>query len=182
MFLARACYPAGFLSGPPLLLGCAHGKTFVPSIFHVCCVYVQDKRAALQQFNGSIYSPATAMAVTVPQLLTLTACLSVDDPVAAHHYCGGLVCVAGYGDATCADVIMSAGCIPHVIDCLRRWPADWNVVTRACWALAGLAENGSASVRAAIKHLPGIQTTLQAAKESVLDNGHAARALSALGL
>jgi hypothetical protein len=114
--------------------------------------------------------------------LTLTACLSVDDAEAAWYYCYGLSRVAAWGDASCADVIMSAGCIPHVIDCLRRWPADENVVPNACWALAKLAENGSATVRTAIKSIPGIHDTLQAAKASGLDRGYAARALSALGL
>ena len=143
---------------------------------------MQDKRAALKRFNYSIHSRAAAKAVTVPQLLTLTACLSVDDAEAAYYYCRGLVLVAYFGDASCADVIMSAGCIPHVIDCLRRWPANGYVVLNACLALAQLAAKGSATVRTAIKSIPGIHDTLQAAKASGLDNGHAARALSALGL
>jgi hypothetical protein len=149
---------------------------------YVCCVCVQDKRAALQKFRWSINSAADAKAVTVPQLLTLTAWLSVDDAGAAWYYCFGLAHVAAWGDASCADVIMSAGCIPHVIDCLRRWPAEKYVVPNACWALAKLAEKGSATVHTAIKSIPGIHDTLQAAKASGLDGGHAALALSALGL
>ncbi len=130
----------------------------------------------------SIGSEADANAVTVPQLLTLTACLSLDDAVAANSYCYGLARVADSGDASCADVIMSAGCIPHVIVRLRRWPADEEVVYNACGALARLAAKGSTSVRTAINSVPGIQATLQAAKESGLDGGLAAEALSALGL
>ncbi len=119
----------------------------------------------------------------MPQLLAATACLIVDDAVIAVYYCEVVSYVAVYGDASCADVIASAGCIPHVINCLRRWPAESNVVLRACQALAELAEKGSASVRTAIETVPGIQATLQAAKASGLDSyGYAARALSALGL
>jgi hypothetical protein len=128
-----------------------------------------------------INSEAAAKAVTVPQLLTATACLSMDCREAAQYYCRGLALVALHGDASCADVIMSAGCIPHVIDCLRRWPADGSVVYSACSALALLAKKGSASVHTAIKGVPGIQATLQASKASGLDDGYAARAFSALG-
>jgi hypothetical protein len=157
-------------------------KSLLCLFLYVCFVCVQDKRAALEKFWSSITSKAAAKAVIVPQLLRLTACLSVDDVGSAWDYCAGLTNVAAWGDASCADVIMSAGCIPHVIDCLRRWPADENVVGNACWALASLAEKGSASVRTAIKSIPGIQSTLQAAKASGLDRGIAAAALSALGL
>ncbi len=149
------------------------------------CLCVQGKLAALQKFRLSAEAfdtEADAKAVTVPQLLTLTACLSMDDAEAARYYCTGLALVADCGDVSCADVIMSAGCIPHVIDCLRHWPAHKGVVWNACWALAELAEKGSDSVRTAIKSVPGTQATLQAAKESGLDSGLAARALSALGL
>ncbi len=148
---------------------------------------MQDKRAALTKFRESVCEEgegpkAVSCAVKVPQLLTLTACLSLEDPVSAKEYCLGLAYVATYGDASCADVIMSAGCIPHVIDCLRRWPADRGVVFNACLALARLAEKGSAPVRTAIKSIPGVKDTLQAAKASGLDGGYAADALSALGL
>ncbi len=143
---------------------------------------MQEKRTALKKFYDSIYSSAAAKAVTVPQLLTLTAWLSMDDAMAVEYYCRGLASVAHYGDASCADVIMSAGCVPHVTDCLRRWPADRSVVTAACVALLWLATKGSATVPTAIKSVTGIQTTLQAAKKSGLDNGYAAAALRALGL
>ncbi len=157
-------------------------KSLLCLILYVCCVCVQDKRAALKKFYDSINSEAAAKAVTVPQLLTLTAWLSVDDAMAAGYYCTGLWRVAYEGDASCADVIMPAGCIPHVIDCLRRWPADRRVVNNACLALALLAVKGSATVRTAIKSIPGIKATLQAAKASGLDADNAAQALSALGL
>ncbi len=148
----------------------------------MCCDCVQGKRAALQTFWDSNNNPAAAKAVTVPQLLTLTAWLSIDDAKTAFYYCASLACVAGHGDASVCDVILSAGCIPHVIDCLRRWPADSSVLTNACWALANLAVNGSASVHDAIKSVPGIQATLQAAEKTGLDFGRAALALEQLGL
>jgi hypothetical protein len=105
---------------------------------------------------------------------------------AARYYCRGMRLVTGDGGTSCAGVIMSAGCIPHVIDCLRRWPAHGLVVWNACQALAILAEKGSASVCTAIRSVLGIQATLQAAKQSGLalseDDDWAALALRALGL
>jgi hypothetical protein len=155
---------------------------------NVCYVYicmfvvcVQEKRAVLETFYGSINGKADAKAVTVPQLLTLTACLRVDDAQAAEYYCRGLASVTSFGDESCADVIMSAGCIPHVIDCLRRWPADKFVVYSACWGVYLLAVKGSASVHTVIKSFPGIQGTLQAANDSGL-TFYAADALRALDL
>jgi hypothetical protein len=172
----------GFLSGSPAPAGLRAWQKVCLLFLYVCCVCVQDKRAALEKFMDSIYCEAAAKAVTVPRLLTLTACLSMDDAVAAWRYCFGLARVAYWGGASCADVIMSAGCIPHVIDCLRHWPADQGVVSNACMALYRLAEKGSATVRTAIKSVPGIRATLQAAKASGLDSGWAADALKKLGL
>ncbi len=181
--MARACYPAGFLSGSPAHVWAARmEKCLLGSFSCVCCVCAQDKRAALEKFRNSINSEAAAKAVTVPQLLTLIACLSVDDAEAAVYYCTGLAHVADWGGASGCDVIMSAGCIPHVFDCLRRWPAENYVVTYACWALAKLAVWGSYSVRTAIRSVPGIRDTLQAAKASGLDGTYAADALKLLDL
>jgi len=175
VWISRSCWAARM------------AKSLLCLFLYVCCVCVQDKRAALEKFWNSIDSlgsEAVAKAVTVPQLLTLTACLSMDDAEAAWYYCRGLARVAYWGGASGCDVIMSAGCIPHVIDCLRRWPAHgpMGVVANACYALALLAEKGSATVGTAIKSIPGIRDTLQAAKASGLDDDWAADALSALGL
>ncbi len=126
-----------------------------------------------------------ACAVTVSKAAWLTACLNLEDPVAAKEYCIGLYLVAFLARASGCDVIKSAGCIPIIAECLRRWPADGpkGVVEDACGALYWLAENGSSSVRTAIKSVPGIQATLVAAKKSRLDGdmGWAALALEKLG-
>jgi hypothetical protein len=157
----------------------------------VCLFGVQDKRAALTKFRESVSADtnpaghkAAARAVTVPKAAWLTACLSLEDPVAAKEYCKGLECVVQYSGASGCDVVMSAGCIPVIVECLRRWPADGpkGVVHYTCWALYNLAEKGSSSVRTAIKSVPGIQAMLEAAKESRLEVGAAARALRKLRL
>ncbi len=170
VWISRSCWAARMAS------------SLLCSFLYVCCVCVQDKQAALEKFYDNINSRADAMAVTVPRLLTLTACLSVDDAKAAAYYCMGLGRIAYNGGASGCDVIMSAGCIPHVIDCLRRWPADGAVVRTACLALATLAVNGSASVHDAMRSVIGIQATLQAAEQSGLDPFFATRTLSLLGL
>ncbi len=106
----------------------------------------------------------------------------LDDRDAADEYCRGLLRVAAHGDASCADVIVSAGCVPHLIDCLRRWPADRGVVEYACCTFYYLAEKGSASALSTIRSVPGIQATLHAANKSGLAVGIAVRALEKLGL
>ncbi len=150
---------------------------------------VQDKLVALTQFRESVCvsgeaCKAAACAVTVSKAAWLTACVSLEDPVAAKLYCEGLGNVAYEAEASGCDVIMSAGCIPVIVECLRRWPANGpgGVVDNACWALYSLAEKGSASVHTAIKSVPGIQATLQAANDSGLDCGYTAGALENLGL
>ncbi len=152
---------------------------------------MQDKLAALTKFRESTSATInpkgckeTACSMTVSKAAWLTACLSLENPVAAKEYCYSLMCVAQYARASGCDVIKSAGCIPKVVECLRRWPADGpgGVVKDACWALDQLAFHGTASVRTAIKEVPGIQATLVAAKKSLLDRGHAAAALEKLGM
>jgi hypothetical protein len=173
-------------SSAPDELGTCSKLCYVSLLLSACCrcACVQDKRAALNKFGSTMMSPAAAKSLTVPQLVTLTACLELEDQHAAHQYCLGLWSAVFYGDASCADVIVSAGCVPHLIDCLRRWSTvgPWGVVYYACWALDLLAEKGSTSARTAINSVSGIQATLQAAKESALDGGYAATALEKLSL
>ncbi len=127
----------------------------------------------------SINSEAAAKAVTVPQLLTLTAWLSVDDELAARYYCAGLAHVALLGGESDCAGIMLAGCIPHVIECLRRWPDEGNVADSACHVLVNLAKKGSELVRATIKRVPGVQATLLEVTRSGLSPDEV-RALDAL--
>ncbi len=154
---------------------------------------MQNKLAALTKFRESVSistNPsgyeAAACAVTVSKAAWLTACLSLEDPVAAKEYCRGLGSVALWADASGCDVIMSAGCIPIIVECLRRWPADGpdGVVQSACRALNHVGVWGSASVRTAIISVPGLRALLVAAKESGLDGEGrwAAEALKKLGL
>ncbi len=151
---------------------------------------MQDKRAALTKFRASVSDgsdedcKATARSVTESKAAWLTACLNLEDPAAVIEYCWGLVCVARLVGASGCDVIMSAGCIPIIVECLRRWPDDGpsGVVSFSCGALNMLAHKGSASVRTAISTVPGIQATLVAAEESGQSDGWAAQALQRLGL
>jgi hypothetical protein len=173
------------------MLGCCSRARMASSaLCLIVCVCVQDKLAALTKFRESVSGAtnregckAAARAVTVSKAAWLTACVSPTDPVAAKEYCFGLACVAYNAGVSGCDVIM-AGCVPIIVECLRRWPVDGpgGVVHHACCALNNLAWKGSACVRAAIKSVPGIQATLIAAKESRLEDRNAALALEKLGL
>ncbi len=149
---------------------------------------MQDKRTALRKFIGRMNNEdnplkvSAARKVSVPQLATLTACLVLEDRIAASWYSNGLGWLASVANAPGCDVIMSAGCIPAIVECLRRWPADKEVLSDVCWALHELAKHGSASVRDAIKCVPGIVETLQAADASEqFDDDYAADTLELLG-
>ncbi len=119
-----------------------------------------------------------AASVAVPQLVWLTACLVLEDRVAARRYCDGLgwaaLCPDGF------DVILSAGCIPSIIDCLRRWSADQKLVYLACEVLHFLARDGSTLARIAINSVPGIVDLLQAADASGFADNYAADILKNL--
>ncbi len=189
MFLARSVLPGEFVVW---MLGCCSCARMASSLScSFMCICVQDKRAALTKFRESVSNVtnpkghmAAASAVTVSKAAWLTACLSLEDPVAAKEYCWGLGWVAFHAEASGCDVIMSAGCLPIIVECLRRWPADGpdGVVEYACLAFYRLAKYGSASVHTAIKSVPGIRAMLVAAKKSGLDRGLAARAVERLGL
>ncbi len=166
-----------------LLFACVHVKQLL--LFRLSYVCVQDKLAALTKFRESVNGhTAAACAVTVTTADWLTACLSLEDPGVAKEYCYSLACVAQYAEASGCDVIMSAGCIPIIVECLRRWPADGpeGVVAHACLALRMLAEYGTVTVHTTIKSVPGIKAMLVAAKTSRLDYGDAKRAIKKLGL
>jgi hypothetical protein len=142
----------------------------------------QDKRWVLKKGVSRISGPDLYTAVAVPsvaELTWLTSCVSLDDRVACKRYCIGLFFVATRLQAPGCEVIVSAGCIPAVIECLHRWPADAGVVSGACYVLCSLARN-RASVTA-LTSVPGIVDTLQAADASGLAYDNAADTLDLLG-
>ena len=72
-----------------------------------------------------------------------------------------------------------------IIDQLRRWSEEANVVVDACIALNNLASVGSAAVKSAMRSVPDCEALLRAARASGLDvhDGRqwAAEALTKLG-
>ncbi len=106
---------------------------------------------------------AVALAVTVPQLVWLTACLVLDDQVAVTRFYEALFLVAEGAKASGCDIIMLAGCIPVIVECLRRWSTEQQFLLGGCKLLHRLTALGSTSVHAAIKSVPGITDTLEAA-------------------
>ncbi len=152
----------------------------------VCHDAVQAKVGMLTKFADSVSNAAdgkaAARAVTPQKLAWLTACVMMDVRDSALVYCLGLRHVAGQADSAGCDVIASSGCIPVIVECLRRWPADEQVVEHAVLALYKLVDNGSASVHAVIKSVTGIKAALEAAKASRLDDDPAAFALTKLDL
>ncbi len=122
-----------------------------------------------------------ARAVTVPQLVWLTACVVLEDQFAMSCFSRFLGHVACGANASGCAVIISAGCIPIIVECLHHWPADVDIVPSACRTLLSVARYGSATVRSAIKCLPGIVDTLHVADASGLAGDDSADALELLG-
>ncbi len=146
------------------------------------CGHWQGKLAALVSFRKKVcLERGAAGAVTAPQLVQLSAYLSLEDRNAAYEYCFGLsrVIVAGG-----CDIVLSSGCIPIIVECLRRWPADGpeGIVFYACEALYALVVYGSAAVHTAITRVPGVKATLEAAERSRLEAGYSRAVLNLPGM
>ncbi len=149
-------------------------------------VFEQVKLSALYLFAENVRREDGALAVTEPQLIRLRACLLVEHKEGAKDYCFGIGCVAFYGRSKGCDAILSAGCIPAIVECLRYWPggpADGPgiVVYNACWALYRLTEFGSVTVLDSIRAVPDIRSVLETAARSRLDDYHAVATLRKLG-
>ncbi len=125
---------------------------------------------------------AASTSIKRDTLIQLTGRVMMDQLASVDDYCWGVGCVADHAGSAGCDVILEAGCIPVIIECLRRWPTHgpWGVVYSACWALRWLVTNGSASVVAAVEGVPDIVALVEAAKELGLDCGHAAPILEKL--
>ncbi len=79
-------------------------------------------------------------------------------------------------------MILQAGGIPVIFDCLRSWPSKRNVVGYACYVSNNLAKYGSETVKSAMRSVPDCEALLIAADKSKLARGNsAAKALKELG-
>jgi hypothetical protein len=112
---------------------------------------------------------AAAQAVTAVTLARVTGYLVIDDRDSAYMYCNGLGNVAWHGGSLGCATIMAAACIPRIVDCLRAWPADLSVTSKACRTLYYLAENGGEVVKATLRCIPDIKALLAAAIASRMD-------------
>jgi hypothetical protein len=101
-------------------------------------------------------------------LLWYTACVNVGDRTSSENYCLSLSRFVNEANSSAAcGYVLLAGCIPVLIECLRRWSREamgHRVVEYTCQALCKLASKGDDSVRAAIKAAPGIKELLEGAK------------------
>ncbi len=90
--------------------------------------------------------------------------------------------VAKDAESSGCTKIMAAGCIPHIVACLRRWPAEseHEVVRWACAALFWIAAYGDQSVKTAVRNCRDVKALLTAALAAGLDGERAAGALKEL--
>ena len=148
-------------------------------LFVICCC-VQSKLAKLQQYCdrlGNIGDSAAARAITVADVIDVIACIMLKDKHTAEKFCYFMWSIAYYAESPGCDVILQAGGIPVLFDCLRSWPRERAVVWHACGALYRIAVFGSEIVKSAMRSVPDCEALLIAAHKSKLDGGDASKAL-----
>jgi hypothetical protein len=145
---------------------------------------MQSKLAKLQQYCDRINNGVAARAITVADVadvIDVIACIMLKDKHTAEKFCYFMWSIAYYAESPGCDVILQAGGIPVLFDCLRSWPREKDVVSYACWASSCLADWGSETVNSAMRSVPDCEALLIAAHKSSLDDRWAAPALKALG-
>ncbi len=144
-------------------------------------VCVQSNIAKLEQYCDSSYNEAGACTVKVADVVDAIKCASSKDQRTAEKFCEFLWNIAYYAYSQGCDVILQAGGIPVLFDCIRAWPRERNVVWYACCASYFLALNGSITVKSAMRSVPGCEARLIAAHKSKLAKfGHSSYATMAL--
>ena len=134
---------------------------------------MQSKLAKLEQYCDRINSgdSAAACAMTVADVIDGIACVMPKDERTAEQFCAFVGHIAYWAGSSGCDVILQAGGIPVVFDCLRSWPCEEDVVFCACCTLSRLARFGSATVKSAMRSVPDCEALLIAAHKSKLDGG-----------
>ena len=148
---------------------------------------MQSKLAKLEQYCDRISTRsdrsgfAAARAITVADVIDGIACVMPKDKRTAEKFCNFMGLIALFAESSGCDVILQAGGIPVLFDCLRSWPREKDVVFCACYASNYLAGHGSETVKSAMRSVPDCEALLIAAHKSKLDGGGAAAALEMLG-
>ena len=146
---------------------------------------MQSKLAKLEQYCDRIDtsgdSAAAACEITVADVIDGIACVMPKDMRTAEKFCYFMQRIARWAESSGCDVILQAGGIPVLFDCLRSWPGEKDVVNLACQASHNLAAYGSKAVKSAMRSVPDCEALLIAAQKSELDDGWAAPALKELG-
>jgi hypothetical protein len=123
-----------------------------------------------------------ARTITVGDVTIAIVCTLPKDARTANKFCYFMWNIAGYANSPGCDVILQAGGIPVLFDCLRSWPAVKPVVEYACWALHYLTVYGSTTVKLAMRNVPNCEALLTAASLSKLDKNYAGDSLAELAL
>ncbi len=165
---------------------CLRSVSLIISIcYFVICCCLQSELAKLQQYCARIKkrgdSAAAARAITVADVIDGIACVMPNDQLTALQFCEFMRLIAFWAGSSGCDVILQAGGIPVVFDCLRSWPCEKDVVTTACASSSFLTLYGSETVKSAMRSVPDCEALLIAAHKSKLDISQAATALERLG-
>ncbi len=121
-----------------------------------------------REVDKEVYQP-----VTVSQLVWLTACLVLEDRITVDFYCYIMHTVADQDDA--AEVIIEAGCIPTLAECLRHWSADAEAVHSIFTAFFETAKHHAVSLLTAINSTPGLVDMLVTVDASGVTSDEALR-------
>ena len=76
------------------------------------------------------------------------------DKLTAEKFCNFMFLIVSFSQSSGCDVILQAGGIPVLFDCLRSWPREKDVVRMACCASNYLAFHGSETVKSAMRSVP----------------------------
>lgn len=126
---------------------------------------MQPEWSKLQQLTQQSSTAAGAVTITVADVKDAIACqcTSVKDDRIAQQYCMFITNTAKLAKSHGCDVILQAGGIPVVVDCLRHLihGSGWSdSIEHASAALYYLAANGSAAVKSAIRGVNGTEELL----------------------
>lgn len=127
---------------------------------------------------------SAAALITVSEVVTAMSCTSPPSFATAERFCHFALRLATYGDQTSFSVIQRSNILPVIIDMLRYWSANTEIVWRICRFIVTLLKRGPSTLnfKAALQRIPGCAAALTTAAASHLDeNNEAAVALVSLG-
>ncbi len=125
---------------------------------------IQDE-SIIFVFGMQCTSEDTAIRITIDDIkLAGVAATRTRHAIDASMFCDALSCLITYGESSAScDKIVSAGGVSTIVELLRCYEDEEEVVNNACEALNYLAKYGSTTVKQQLKEDAGVISALQSA-------------------